>query len=111
MKIFIANLPPLVKATDIRKWFSSFGPVRAARTITAKDTDQSWGFAFLEMPDIEQGCRAIAGLDGALVGGQKIVVKLAGNQRPFRRGGKRPRMTLVYGKTDQQHKDVRAEAH
>jgi RNA recognition motif-containing protein len=106
MKIFIANLPPWVKLTDIRKWFSSFGRVQSARAITAKDSDQSWGFAFLEMPDIEQGCRTITGLDGTLLGGQKIAVKLAGNQRPFRRSGKRPRMTLIYGKTDQQHKDL-----
>lgn len=101
MKIFITNLPPWIKATDIRKWFSSFGCVRAARASIATDAKQSSGFAFLEMHDIEQGCHAIAGLDGSLVDGQEIRVKLAGSQRPFRRSGKRPRMTLVHGKISQ----------
>ncbi|MDL2227581.1 RNA-binding protein [Odoribacter sp. OttesenSCG-928-L07] len=80
MNIFIGSLPYKVKDGDLRQLFEEYGEVSSAKVITDRDTGRSKGFGFVEMPDDEQGQRAINELNGAEIQGRNVVVNQA-NER------------------------------
>jgi RNA recognition motif-containing protein len=56
--------------------FEQMGQVTSVTIITDRDTDQSKGFAFVEMGD-EDAEKAIAQLNGTEVGGRSLTVNAA----------------------------------
>ena len=50
MKIYVGNLSYGVTKEDLQKEFEAFGKVESVAMITDRDTGQSKGFAFIEMP-------------------------------------------------------------
>lgn len=77
MNIYVANLGFSVTTQDLTKHFSQYGEISSVNIITDKFTNQSRGFAFLEMPNREEATKAISELNGSMLGGRSIVVNEA----------------------------------
>ena len=77
MNIFVAKLNFKTKKEDLERAFSQFGEVSSAKIVTDRDTGRSKGFGFVEMPNEEEGLRAIAELNEKELDGRTIVVKPA----------------------------------
>ncbi|WP_167619024.1 RNA recognition motif domain-containing protein [Maribellus sediminis] len=92
MNLFVARLKPTITGENLEELFSVFGEVTSAKVIIDKETGNSKGFGFVEMPNEEEANAAIAGLNETEVEGNNIVVKEANppQERPrrdFRGGG------------------------
>jgi RNA recognition motif-containing protein len=86
MTIYVGNLPYSIGETEIRQAFEEFGEVQRVRLIHDRESGQSKGFAFVEMPDRE-GLHAISQLDFANWEGRKLNVNVAKPRTP---GGAQP---------------------
>lgn len=92
MDIFVGSLPFKLEEAELRGLFEEHGTVNSVKIIVDKMTRQNKGFGFVEMPDEEEGQKAIAALNGAEVMGRTIVVNKAepkkeGDARGGSRGG------------------------
>jgi RNA recognition motif-containing protein len=77
MNIFVAKLNFKTRKEDLENAFSQFGQVSSAKVVTDRDTGRSKGFGFVEMPNDDEGNRAIAALNETELDGRVIVVKPA----------------------------------
>ncbi len=77
MNIFVARLNFKTTQETLHQAFSQYGEVASAKIITDKGTGRSKGFGFVEMPNDEEGNKAIAGLNDTEMDGRVIVVKPA----------------------------------
>ena len=87
MNIFVAGLSYQITEADLRELFEEYGEVSSAKIITDRETRRSKGYGFVEMPNEEEGQRAIDELNDAEYYGRTLSVSLA---RP-RPEGDRPR--------------------
>lgn len=89
MNIFISNLTAAITDGDLNDVFSEYGQVSSAKVIKDRETRQSRGFGFVEMPDDAAAKKAIAELDRAEYDGKVIKVAEARpkNGNNDRRGG------------------------
>ncbi len=85
--IFVGNLDFGSSEESVRQLFESFGAVDRVNLVRDRDTGQPRGFAFVEMADSAEAERAIAELNGTMVGGRAINVNEA---RPKPTGGGKP---------------------
>ena len=83
--IFVGNLDFSTTESSLRAIFEPYGRVDRVNVVTDRDTGRSRGFAFVEMPDAAEADRAIAGLNGADLGGRALNVNEA---RPKTEGGR-----------------------
>jgi len=83
-KIFVGNLDFSVGEESIKELFDKFGAVERVDVVRDRDTGQPRGFAFVEMTDNGAADRAIAELNGAILGSRAINVNEA---RPKGSGG------------------------
>jgi len=84
-RIYVGNLSLQTTEQNLFALFEQIGQVASVTIITDRDTDQSKGFAFVEMGD-EDAEQAIAQLNGTEVGGRSLTVNAA---RPHEeRGGR-----------------------
>jgi RNA recognition motif-containing protein len=74
MNIFVGSLPWSIEEADLRESFEAYGAVDSVKVVTDKFTGRSKGFGFVEMPNDEEGQKAIDELNGATVQGRAIVV-------------------------------------
>lgn len=77
MNIYVANLNYKIQDDTLRELFEEFGEVSSAKVISDRETGQSRGFGFVEMPDENDAMSAIEELDGAEVQGRAIKVNKA----------------------------------
>lgn len=82
--IFVGNLDYSVTEDSIRDAFAAYGNVERVTLVKDRDTGQPRGFGFVEMTDGEEAQRAIAALNGAMLGRRAINVNEA---RPREGGG------------------------
>jgi len=75
--IFVGNLDFGATEESIRSLFESHGAVERVNLVTDRDTGRSRGFAFVEMTDTDQADRAIAALNGTVLGGRALNVNEA----------------------------------
>jgi len=93
MNIYVANLNYKIQDDTLRELFEEYGEVSSAKVISDRETGQSRGFGFVEMPDDNDASSAIEELDGAEVQGRSIKVNKArprtesGNNRRFSNQG------------------------
>jgi len=85
MNIYVGNLPFETTDDDLKAMFEKHGEVSSAKVISDQYTGKSRGFGFVEMPDNEKASAAIAGFNGADMGGRTLKVSEA-KPRPERRG-------------------------
>ena len=88
-KVFVGNLDFGATEESIRSAFEAYGAVERVSLMTDRDTGRSRGFAFVEMSDAQEADQAIAGLNGANLGGRAINVNEARpkTDSPRRSGG------------------------
>jgi RNA recognition motif-containing protein len=86
LKLYVGNLPFRTTSDDLAAAFRRFGEVTSAQVLTDRDTGRSRGFGFVELND-EDARRAIDEMDGADLGGRRIVVN---ESRPMAPRSPRP---------------------
>ncbi len=91
MNIYVGNLAYAVTEDALRAAFAEFGHVSSAKVIMDRDTGQSKGFGFVEMPDSSEGTAAIQALNEQPLEGRNMRVNEARprENRPSHGGGGR----------------------
>lgn len=82
MNIYVGNLPYRTTEEELSTTFSEFGQVKSARIIKDRETGQSKGFGFVEMPDRNEGQEAIRAMDGKEYLGRTLKVNEARPKSP-----------------------------
>ena len=59
MNIYVSNLNYSTKSESLQQLFADYGEVTSANIITDRETGRSRGFGFVEMPNDEEGQKAI----------------------------------------------------
>ena len=77
MNIYVSNIAFNATTQDLRQLFESYGVVDKINIITDRDTGQSRGFGFVEMPDSAAAKAAIQGLQGKELAGRTLTVNEA----------------------------------
>src|SRR3989338_8177487 len=69
-KLYVGNLPFDTNEDQLKAFFAEVAQVSRATVIRDKFTNQSRGFAFVEIDDAELANKAIAALNGRSLGGR-----------------------------------------
>ena len=77
MKLLVRNLSRTTSEQDLRTLFSAHGKVTTCNLVLDKETGQSKGFAFVEMPNDIESKSAIKALNQLTVDKSKMRVKCA----------------------------------
>ncbi|CAH8208426.1 RNA recognition motif domain-containing protein [Vibrio aestuarianus] len=77
MKLLVRNLARSTTEHEIRVLFSAHGTVADCDLVLDQTTGQSKGFAFVEMPNVNEARAAISKLNLSEVANSKIRVKIA----------------------------------
>ena len=85
--IFVGNLNYAATEDEIRELFEQFGTVDRVSLISDRDTGRPRGFGFVEMPNDDEGARAIEELNGVSLGGRTLNVNEARPRAPRGEGG------------------------
>ncbi|TGO03770.1 RNA-binding protein [Candidatus Thiomargarita nelsonii] len=88
MNIYVGNLAHSVTNEELRELFSEYGEVSSASIITDKNSGQSRGFGFVEMPNQAEAQEAINSLNDSSLKGRNLKVNQA---RPINERPRRPR--------------------
>ena len=64
MNIYVSNLSYSTSSESLQELFAGFGEVTSANIINDRETGRSRGFGFVEMPNDEEGQKAIDELHG-----------------------------------------------
>jgi cold-inducible RNA-binding protein len=97
--IYVGNLDHGATEDQLQQLFQPHGAVQAVTIIKDKDTGSSRGFGFVEMVNDGEAEKAIAALNGTVLGGRALninearpkAVKREGGYPPSRGGGNRQR--------------------
>jgi cold-inducible RNA-binding protein len=87
MRIYVGNLSYQATEDELRELFEPYGEVAEVNVITDRDTGRSRGFAFVEMPNAQEGSAAIEALDGKDQGGRNLRVNEAQPRQQSGRSG------------------------
>ena len=88
MKIYVGNLSYEVAESDLEQAFGEFGAVSSVSLIKDKQTGESKGFGFVEMPEVSEGQAAVKEMNGKELMGRELKVDQA-KERPARPSGGR----------------------
>ena len=77
MNIFVANLNFKTTPETLEQAFREYGEVTSVKIVTDRQTGRSKGYGFVEIASAEDGVKAIAGMNGALLDDRELVVKPA----------------------------------
>lgn len=76
-KLFVGGVPYSMTNQELQDLFSKFGVVTSAQIVMDRYTNQSKGFAFVEMSNDTEAESAIKDLDGSSIDGRRIGVSVA----------------------------------
>jgi RNA recognition motif-containing protein len=77
MKLLIRNLARTTTEEELRAMFEAYGTVQSCTLVIDKETGNSKGFGFVEIPKQGEAKEAVSTLNGKEVAGSKIRVKKA----------------------------------
>ena len=77
MKILVRSLERTVTEEELLKLFQEYGTVESCNLVLDAATGKSKGFAFVEMPHVREGVKAVKGLNTLRLHGHGIRVKIA----------------------------------
>ena len=77
MNLFVARLNSSTTGDNLQEIFSQYGEVSSAKVIFDRETGNSKGFGFVEMPNDDEATEAINALNDSELDGKQIVVKQA----------------------------------
>jgi RNA recognition motif-containing protein len=63
MKIYVGNLPYETTEEQLQEAFSAFGEISSVSILKDRDTGESRGFGFIEMPNNDEANAAIEAMD------------------------------------------------
>lgn len=86
-KLFVGGIPYSYSNQQLQDLFAKFGTVSSAQIVMDKYTNQSKGFAFVEMSDDTEAQNAIKELNGFAIDGRKIGVSVARPREDNRSNG------------------------
>lgn len=91
MNIYVGNLSWGLNDNDLEQIFAEHGQVSSAKIIQDRETGRSRGFGFVEMPNDDDGRKAIEALNGMEIDGRNLTVNEARprEERPPRRDNNR----------------------
>ncbi|MEJ7594656.1 MAG: RNA-binding protein [Planctomycetaceae bacterium] len=75
--IFVGNLSFQTTESEVRNAFERYGRVTTVRVMTERASGSPRGFAFVNMPGMEDAEEAIARLNGNSLGGRSMTVNEA----------------------------------
>lgn len=81
-RLYVGNLTYATTEEELEELFRGFGTVISAEVVTNSRTQQSKGFAFVEMAGVDQAKRAVEILDDQDFMGRKITVSGARSEGP-----------------------------
>jgi RNA recognition motif-containing protein len=84
ISIYVGNLSFNAEESELRGLFENYGEVESAKIIMDQFTGRSRGFGFVQMPNRDEGLRAIEELDSKDFNGRSLKVNEA---RPKNSGG------------------------
>ena len=84
VNIYVGNLPYTTTEAELQQTFEAYGAVSRTTVITDRETGRSRGFGFVEMENDAEADAAIEALNGADMGGRKLVVNKARPKEPRR---------------------------
>jgi cold-inducible RNA-binding protein len=88
MRIYVGNLSYQAAEDELRELFEQYGEVAEVNVVTDRETGRSRGFAFVEMPNKEEGTAAVEALDQRESQGRTLRVNEAQpRQQQDRRSG------------------------
>ena len=89
MNIYVGNISRTATEQDLKEAFEAFGAVQSVAIIKDKFSGESRGFGFVEMPNKDEGDKAISGLNGKDLKGRTLTVNEARprTDRPRTGGG------------------------
>lgn len=76
-RIFIGNLSFQTTEGEVRRQFERYGRVNSVMIMTDRSSGSPRGFAFVNMPGMDDAEEAIARLNGNSLGGRSITVNEA----------------------------------
>lgn len=76
-QIFVGNLSYSVCESKIRDAFERFGRVSSVRLMIDAATNRSRGFAFVQMPSLDDADEAIKRMSGSSLNGRQLTVNEA----------------------------------
>lgn len=77
MKLLIRNLDRLTTEEELKGFFQEFGSVQSCDLVIDRESGESKGFGFIEMPKSGEAKAAIKNLNNKTIGNNKIRVKKA----------------------------------
>ena len=77
MKLLVRNLDRSTTEAELKTLFETIGAVQSCNLVMDKETKESKGFGFIEMPSPGEAKAAIKSLNNKTVGSNKIRVKKA----------------------------------
>ncbi|MBD0277392.1 MAG: RNA-binding protein [Bacteroidota bacterium] len=77
MNLYVSNLDFTVTEKDLKDLFVQQGEVSSVKVITDYNTGRSRGFAFVEMPNDNEGKKAIEKINGKTLNNRTIAVQEA----------------------------------
>lgn len=80
MKLLVRNLARTTTETELRHLFEPFGPIQSCTLVLDKETGESKGFGFVEMPNLGDAKAAMKSINGKDIAGSKLRVKKAENK-------------------------------
>jgi RNA recognition motif-containing protein len=83
MNMYVSNLSFQTTEETLNNLFSKFGTVSSVRIILGRETQQSRGFAFVEMPSEAESNAALSALNNKEVEGRSMNVSIA-REKPER---------------------------
>ncbi|KAJ0705406.1 putative transcription factor interactor and regulator CCHC(Zn) family [Helianthus annuus] len=80
--LYIGYLPPTLDDDTLIRLFAPFGEIVMAKVIKDHITGLSKGYGFVKYSDVNQANTAIASMNGHLLEGRSIAVRIAGKRPP-----------------------------
>ncbi|MCK5829963.1 MAG: RNA-binding protein [Methylococcales bacterium] len=77
MKLLIRNLARTITEPELQEVFEGYGVVQSCTVVIDKETGQSKGFGFIEMPKTGEAKAAMKSLNNSEIAGSIIRVKKA----------------------------------
>ncbi|MCZ6690350.1 MAG: RNA-binding protein [Planctomycetota bacterium] len=77
MNIYVGNLSFDASEDIVRQAFAAHGEVSSVKLITDRETGRPRGFGFVEMPNDEEGRKAIAAVNETEIAGRSVSVNEA----------------------------------